>query len=482
MSGRAKLLNAIGAGCVAACAATAPATAATGPTVTVDSGLTPAFSTSVENYTAHCASPLIVSAAAPSGWTVGVDGRQAVSGSQTKAVTLTPGQRFKISVKHSGKTTTASVRCIPEDFPKFEATGRIPAAFPLFAFSNIAPVVFKTQVQPYAIVADRNGVPIWWVRAPDNLFNVMGMKGGRIAAGLADGPLTIYTPKGKVEKRARPTLGQPDAHEAIPTSRGTFYLGATSQRYHIDLSSINGSADGSSLDSIIEEVSATGKSLWSWKSADHFAITDSILPQVFIPLTSVGASSTPVMDIAHLNSIEDDGQGGIIASFRNTSAVYRIIKATGQIDWKLGGTTTPQSLTVIGDEATDRHVGGQHDARVLPDGTISVMDNGWGTTRGARVARWRIDRAAHTATLVESLADPTIGKSICCGSARRGADGSWLVDYGAIAYVRAYDKAQKQVFSLHFTDHGLTYRATPIPASQLSAATLISGMDYMHRR
>jgi hypothetical protein len=425
---------------------------------------------------------MTVSAQAPSGWTIAIDGKAAKSGNQSASVRLSAGQRFKVTTRHLGKTTTASIRCIPEDFPKFEVSGQMPSAFPLFAFSNIAPVVFKTQVQPYAIVADRNGVPIWWVRAPDNLFNVMGMAGGRIAAGLADGPLTIYTPKGVVEKRARPTIGQPDAHEAIPTSRGTFYLGATSQRYHVDMRAIGQAADGSALDSVIEEVSSSGKSLWSWNSADHFAIPDSILPQVFIPLTTVGSSSTPVVDVAHINSIEDDGQGGIIASFRNTSAVYRIIKATGQIDWKLGGTTSAKSLTVTGDDAADRHLGGQHDARVLADGSISVFDNGWGTNHGARVTRWRINRSARTATLVESLVDPTIGKSICCGSARRGSDGSWLVGYGAIAWIRAYDKTKKQVFALHFTEHGLTYRATPIPTSQLTAATLISGMDYMHKR
>jgi len=475
-------LRAAATGVIAACLIPPAAAAATGPTVTVTGGLTPSFSPAIANYTVRCATPLTVTTEAPSGWTVGVDGKAGRTGSQSASLRLSAGQRFKITTRHLGKTTTASVRCIPTDFPSFEVTGQLPASFPLFAFSNIAPVVFKTPAQPYAIVADRNGVPIWWVHAPDNLFNVMGMAGGRIAAGLADGPLTIYTPRGVVEKRARPTLGQPDAHEAIPTSRGTFYLGATSQRYHVDMRAIGQSADGSALDSVIEEVSATGKSLWSWRSADHFSIPDSILPQVFIPLTNVTSSRTPVVDVAHINSIEDDGQGGIVASFRNTSAIYRIIKSTGQIDWKLGGTTTAQSLTVIGDDVSDRHVGGQHDARVLPDGTVSVLDNGWGTNHGARVTRWLVDRTAHTATLVESLVDPTIGKSICCGSARRGSDGSWLVDYGAIAYVRAYDKTKKQVFSLHFTEHGLTYRATPVPTSQLTAATLISGMDFMHKR
>ncbi|MEI7889350.1 MAG: hypothetical protein WCI34_03480, partial [Actinomycetes bacterium] len=68
-------------------------------------------------------------------------------------------------------------------------------------------------------------------------------------------------------------------------------------------------------------------------------------------------------------------------------------------------------------------------------------------------------------------------RSVCCGSARRGSDGSWLVAWGSLSYIRAYSPSQHMVFNLHFFDHGLTYRATPIPTSQVTSATLIAGMD-----
>jgi len=453
-------------------------------TLAADTILTPGFSTSIPNYTTSCATGTVnMTASAGTGMTLAVDGHTAKSGSQTVAVPLHAGQRFKVKAKKGGKTTTHSIRCLPADFPVFTVEGSLPATIPLFGFSNIRPVVFNIPgITQYAIIADRNGVPVWWMEAPQNLFNVMGMKGGRIAMGLADGPLTIYRPSGTLDKRMRPTIGQPDAHEAIPTSRGTFYLGATSQRFHIDLTPISGPADGATLDSNIEEVSATGKSLWTWRSKDYFAISDTLLPQRFIPLTNVDPSGGSVWDIVHLNSIEDDNKGGIIASFRNTSAVYRIVKSTKAIDWKFGGTPSDKSLRVIGDDGTVPHLSGQHDARLLPDGTITIQDNGSNQTRPARVTRWRIDRVAKTATLVEELKDPTIGRSVCCGSARKQTDGSWLVAWGSLSVIRGYNAAHRMTFNLHFADHGLTYRATPVTTKQVTTAQLLTGMDYMHKR
>ena len=64
----------------------------------------------------------------------------------------------------------------------------------------------------------------------------------------------------------------------------------------------------------------------------------------------------------------------MIASFRHLDAVYKISKSTGKIVWKLGGTTTPKSLTVK-DDPRAYTLGAQHDARLLPDGTLTVFDN-----------------------------------------------------------------------------------------------------------
>ena len=134
-------------------------------------------------------------------------------------------------------------------------------------------------------------------------------------------------------------------------------------------------------------------------------------------------------DIPHWNSIEPHGNA-VIASFRQLDAVYKINKATGNIVWKLGGTTTTRSLKVIGDPHS-YPLGGQHDARVLPDGTLSVFDNrtaltdrrpGWcatGSTRWLERPPWS-----------SRSRDPDIPLSYCCGSARHLPNGDWLIDWG----------------------------------------------------
>ena len=136
---------------------------------------------------------------------------------------------------------------------------------------------------------------------------------------------------------------------------------------------------------------------------------------------------------------------------------------------------------MIGD-STSPTFGGQHDARVQPDGTITVFDNRTNLNSQPRVTRWRIDSAARTATLIEEFTDPDTLPAGCCGSARRFSDGSWLVSWGSTALIRAYDARHKQRFALTFDGTGFSYRATPITSAQASRTQLVAGMDKMHPR
>ena len=47
-----------------------------------------------------------------------------------------------------------------------------------------------------------------------------------------------------------------------------------------------------------------------------------------------------------------------------------------------------------------------------------------------RAVRYRIDEQAGTATLLESISDPVVPESMCCGTARRLTNGHWLIDWG----------------------------------------------------
>jgi hypothetical protein len=187
-------------------------------------------------------------------------------------------------------------------------------------------------------------------------------------------------------------------------------------------------------------------------------------------------------DIAHWNSLEAAGDS-VIASFRHFDAVYKIRKETGEIVWKLGGTTTPQSLEVRNEPRT--HVlGAQHDARLLDDGTVSVFDNRTNLRHNLpRVARFRINEAAGTATHLGSITDPDVPASLCCGSARLLGNGHWLISWGKDATgntgsIGGYEPDGDRTFLLRF-DKGFSYRAEPVPAGVVTAADLRQAMDAM---
>ena len=134
-----------------------------------------------------------------------------------------------------------------------------------------------------------------------------------------------------------------------------------------DLSDIGGATDAWVADGIVQEVDiATGKVLFQWDSLAHIPISESM---VGLDMYGDGSSRDDPYDFAHINSVTKDGDGAFLISARNTSAVYRVDKDTGHIDWTLGG------------EASDLRMAGnsefywQHDAERQADGTLTLFDN-----------------------------------------------------------------------------------------------------------
>jgi hypothetical protein len=166
---------------------------------------------------------------------------------------------------------------------------------------------------------------------------------------------------------------------------------------------------------------------------------------------------------------------------RATNALYDVDRASGKILWKLGGTKTPESLTAVGDPHTNGLFGGQHDARVLPDGTVTLHDNRTGTGDPPRGVRFRIDTAAKTATMLEQVSDPLVPLSNFAGGARKLPGGDWVTSWGGTPTVTELTAAGKVVFRLQLEDHWFTYRAFPVLPGRVKARTLRRAMDRMAR-
>ena len=457
------------------------AAAAADMTVSLNTTLVPAYASEISDYTTTCASGTVsVTTNVPSGLSVKVDGKKAKVGRSTVRLKLKAGQRFQMVVGGQVK----SIRCTPKGFPAMTGTGTLPAGSPFMAISlpNIGAPKF-----PFAIITDSRGVPVWWKAMPGKIvMDTKVLAGGQIGFWSGDlngdtglGPFSIYRPNGTLVRDVNVSRGEGDAHEGYVASSGNVYRIAGYVEDHADTTSAGGPADIPVKRSVIEEIDPTGNVVWSWDPKDRIAMSESSGWVPFIVAVSPGKA----IDLMHFNSIEEDGAGGLILSARHLNAIYRINKADGTITWKLGGTPTDKSLGIFGDSAHFlTNLSGQHDARVQPDGTVTVYDNGSTVGRPPRATRWQIDVNARTATLVEEVTDPDILSSAAGGSARRLADGSWIVCWANRSHIRAYDSQHRMTFDLSLPTNYTAYRAAPVSASQMSRFALVAGMDAQYPR
>jgi hypothetical protein len=458
--------------------------------LSITEGLFPSFDTETRDYVVHCdGSPLQVSGRTAADESLRVDGGPSQTGIVAPVnVPLEENQEFDFTL--AGETSRDyHVRCLPQDFPTWEYQRYLQ---PHHAFYMVAPtseIGGSAPIPPYVVLFDDHGVPVWWYKEVAGPLGPSVLADGdvawwRNAYGGSPGAFVIRELDGNLVETVEAPEGRTDPHELQRLRNGNYLVIATHPREHVDLTAYGGTADETVTENDIEEVKPNGELAWKWSTEGH------VQPEEtgrWWPEIKATAERTGEWDEFHMNAIEPeyDAQGNVKAilfSLRQTDAIYKIDRGTDEIVWKLGGTPTPQSLTVLSDPAGSYPLGGQHDVRLLPDGTITLHDNDTNLGYPPRAVRYSIDEAARTATFVEEITDPGAPTSLCCGSARRSPDGSWLMSWGANSLVTEFDAAKQRTFQLGFGGAVFSYRATYAPDGVLSAETLRAGMNAMHPR
>ncbi|MCW2966487.1 MAG: Arylsulfotransferase [Solirubrobacteraceae bacterium] len=208
---------------------------------------------------------------------------------------------------------------------------------------------------------------------------------------------------------------------------------------------------------------ATHRVLFEWHSLTHVA-----------PATSYeqrpGKKGAP-WDYFHGNSLDPPTTADptVLVSSRNTSSVYGVDPRSGHIRWVFGGRRDQFGLA--------RHPAwffcAQHDVHRLPDGDITIFDNGGADMHGrphcpehpAQALEFRLDVAHHTVRLVHRWTSRPVSKdgrgffSSYVGSNRALLGGGAVVDWGQIPRVSVFGPSGREdgLLRLQFW----SYRAFP---------------------
>ena len=403
------------------------------------------------------------------GWRTRVGSGRFHGGDRTVRLRKRSARETRVTFRKraSGKTSTYHVRCLPRTFPDY-------------SFRRIAPggpKLFAMQLgYRWAAIFDRNGAPVWWYRASGEPDNFQILPDGTIAfdpvdqADFQTGDYEIRTLRGRLLRVIRGANGAAaDIHEIQLLPNGNYLIGAQ-VKYKADATAYGGSADSTVIGIEIQEITPDNELVSRWSSRDHIGLEETGR------WWDVPILDNEPYDASHWNSAEPVGKHRMLLSFRHLDAVYMVDRRSGDIVWKLGGTKTPESLDVADDPHGDYPLGGQHDARVLGDGSVTIYDNRTGLGDPPRAVRYRVNSGSGTARLIQSIQEPKVPSSFCCGSARRLDSGEWLIGWGGDEMVGGYDRDGNRLFSLKL-GLGFSYRTNPVPDGVVSKRKLRSAMN-----
>ncbi len=256
-----------------------------------------------------------------------------------------------------------------------------------------------------------------------------------------------------------------DLHDFHLTARDTALL-TVFNPIDCDLSNVGGPSGGAVTDNAFQEVDMrTGLVRREWHSIDHVPMADSYS-------SATGASGEWPFDYFHVNSIDQSANGTTLISARNTWAMYVLNTTTGQLQNAIGGR---HSGVKLGEGTATAY---QHDATTLPNGEISVFDNGsvpkvHPQSRGLVLA---IDPRTDAATLVAQFEHSPALTSDSQGNIQQLESQNMFIGWGPRPYFSEYSASGQLLFDAHWHGSYESYRGyrfpwTGAPAGAPSLAT-----------
>ena len=307
------------------------------------------------------------------------------------------------------------------------------------------------------MIVDNSGEPIWIHPITEQAstdLRVFSYKGapvltwweGTLNGGNGDGYYVVADARYVEIARIKPVNGYSlDLHELQITPAGTalFLAGNPMQPDPTK------GRPWALWDDVVQESDiASGELIFEWHASEHIDPSESYVDAPTKP--------TDAFDAYHTNSIEVDTDGHLIVSARNTSAIYKIDRVTGEIHWRLGGRKSDFTL------GPGVAFGWQHDARRRPDGSISVFDNE-AVPIPSRGIVLDVDETSRTVSLKQEFKQPHNLTSSSEGNLQLLPNGNWFVGWGASPWYTEYAPDATVLFDATFPAALLSYRDYRMP-------------------
>ncbi len=450
--------------------------------------LSPAFSPAIHDYTVPCAAgtnSLSFSLRAVAGGSVALTAPITTQPAPSADVTVDVLENQAVVVRASDGANASEywVRCLPHDFPPITVTRHPESGSPTPGWYLASSTINAPGVAGYAMVLDTNGTPVWYRKsAPGSVSDVQLLPNDTIGYESFTGvtgygynssdAYNLFQLDTHQTTQVR-TVGTPtDLHEFLQLPNGDRIIDSYPFKSGVDLTGLQDYGPNSTIaDCVLQELDPQGNVVWQWRASDHIdPARESTVPQ------STTINGQTVVDVYHCNSVDVDGSGNVLLSARHTDAVFMISKATGKIMWKLSGVPYnkdgAQLIRVVNDPETAFYR--QHDARVLPNGNITMFDNHTSAGADARGIEYSIDFATSTAQPVVQHTAPNFS-SAAMGDYRRAPDGEEIIDWG---YIRGrnigfeeLDPAGRDVLDVGF-GRTYSYRVLKVAPESLDINTL----------
>ena len=321
----------------------------------------------------------------------------------------------------------------------------------------ISPKLGKGQHGP--MIVDDMGRPVWFRKDLYALdFKVQEYKGetvltwweGKAKPRPSVGEYVILDGSYREIKRVEAGNGYGgNQHDFQITPQGTALL-TVYNFVGVDLSYLGGPVAGTVIEGVAQELDIeTGEVLFEWHSIDHVGVEESYFKRYY----------SDRLDYFHINSIDVDHDENLLISARNTSAVYKVDRGSGEVIWRLGGKESDFDM------GKGTRTAWQHDARRQEDGTITIFDNGAGPqlhpqSRGIVV---ELDEDNMTATLVRAYTHPDELVSTSQGNMQVLPNGNVLVGWGSEPFVSEFSHDGELLFDAGIPTDDDSYRAYRFP-------------------